>query len=214
MKGDDAMRTLAFRVSPLVLAFVVAGCGGTQTAPPPGTRQARMQQRAGAQRRAGPAAARAGAFAITTSAFPDNAAIPKQYTADGQGISPPLTWTAPPPGTKSFALIVSDPDAPGRTYIHWVVYGLPAAARSLPGSVPRSGTLSQLAGIKQGKNSAGGIGYTPPAPPPGKVHHYHFQLSALDVPVDLAPGSTAAEVEQAMQGHILATAELTGTYQR
>jgi Raf kinase inhibitor-like YbhB/YbcL family protein len=206
------MRTLAFRIAPLVVAFVVAGCGGTQTAPPPGTRQARMQQRAGAQRRAGPAAARAGAFTITTSAFADNARIPERYTADGRSISPPLQWTAPPAGTKSLALIVSDPDAPGRTYTHWVLYSIPAAPGSLPTDVPKADTIE--GGIVQGRNSAGAIGWTPPAPPPGKVHHYHFQLSALDVPVDLAPGATAAEVEQAMQGHILATAEVTGTYQR
>jgi Raf kinase inhibitor-like YbhB/YbcL family protein len=199
------MRVLALRIAPLVLALVVTACGCARSAA-----RARMQERAGAQRRAGPAATPAGiagTFVITTSAFANDAQIPKQYTADGQGISPPLTWGAPPAGTKSLALIVSDPDAPGGTYIHWVVYGIPAAARALPGSVPRGRT-------RQGENSAKAAGWTPPSPPPGKLHHYRFRLYALDAPVDLAPGATASDLEGAMQGHTLATAEVTGTYER
>jgi Raf kinase inhibitor-like YbhB/YbcL family protein len=213
------MRVLALRIAPLVLALVVTACGCGPTVPPRArsAARARMQERAGAQRRAGPAATPAGiagTFVITTSAFANDAQIPKQYTADGQGISPPLTWGAPPAGTKSLALIVSDPDAPGGTYIHWVVYGIPAAARALPGSVPRGRTLPQLGGIRQGENSAKAAGWTPPSPPPGKLHHYRFRLYALDAPVDLAPGATASDLEGAMQGHTLATAEVTGTYER
>jgi len=153
-------------------------------------------------------------FVLTSSAFKDGEAIPVKYTADGEGISPALAWVGAPAGMRGFALIMDDPDAPGRTFTHWVIGAIPLKATSLSEGVPKTETVPPSGGLKQGRNGAGEIGYFPPSPPPGKVHHYVFHLYALDAPVNLAPGATAEELRKAMSGHVLATAELTGTYQR
>jgi Raf kinase inhibitor-like YbhB/YbcL family protein len=112
----------------------------------------------------------------------------------------------------SFALIVTDPDAPGQTFVHWVLYGLPAETRALPEALPGIGQLAD--GGRQGRNDFGDLGYGGPCPPPGSPHHYVFTLYALDAKLNLPVGATRAQVEAAMQGHILASGELIGVYRR
>ena len=149
---------------------------------------------------------------VTSTAFQEGAAIPKQYTGDGTDQSLPLRWSEPPEGTKSFALICDDPDAPRGTWVHWVLYNLPSDSRELERGVSTIDTLTS--GAKQGKNDFGNIGYGGPAPPKGKPHRYVFKLYALSDEVDLAPGATKAELVDAMQGQILAKGQLMGMYQR
>jgi Raf kinase inhibitor-like YbhB/YbcL family protein len=149
---------------------------------------------------------------LTSTAFQPGAAIPKQYTADGADLSPPLRWSEPPPSTKSIALICDDPDAPRGTWVHWVLFNLPAQARELEEGVPTS--VSQTKGATEGKNDFGNIGYGGPAPPKGKAHRYFFKLYALAVVLELAPGASKAQLESAMKGHIVAEGELIGTYKR
>jgi Raf kinase inhibitor-like YbhB/YbcL family protein len=151
------------------------------------------------------------AFTLTSPAFANDAAIPSKYTCDAgqQNPSPALTWKEAPAGTKSFALILHDPDAPlAGGFTHWVLFDIPATATSLPeGFQPGSVGVSGNSGFRRG-------GYGGPCPPSG-THHYHFTLSALDVPtLGLQQGATKADVEKAMQGHVLGTAELVGTYQK
>ena len=148
---------------------------------------------------------------LTSPAFAAQQPIPKQYSCDGQSISPPLQWSAPPTGTKSLALIVDDPDAPGGTFVHWVLYDLPPTTLSLPEGVPTSGDLPD--GSKQGRNGGGKTGYTGPCPP-GGTHHYHFKLYALDTVLDLASGADKSQLESAMDKHVLAYGELVGTYSK
>jgi Raf kinase inhibitor-like YbhB/YbcL family protein len=149
---------------------------------------------------------------LTTSAFPSQGTIPKKFTCDGPDVSPPLGWSGAPPGTQSFALIVDDPDAPVGTWVHWVVYDLPANTKELPEGAPKQEQLSN--GARQGRNDFRKIGYGGPCPPPGKPHRYFFKLYALDKKLDLKAGASKAEAESAMKGHILAQAELIGRYGR
>ncbi len=149
---------------------------------------------------------------IHSKAFSPMGEIPKVYTCDGKDISPPLEWSGAPEGTRSFALICDDPDAPVGTWVHWVLYNLPATTTMLPEAVPASRTIEN--GACQGTNDFGRIGYGGPCPPPGKLHRYFFKLYALDTQIDLPPGSTKAELVRAMEGHILAETELIGTYGR
>ena len=149
-------------------------------------------------------------FSLTTSAFPGGV-IPKKFTCDGSDVSPALAWTDPPRGTGSFALIVDDPDAPAGTWVHWVLYDLPANARGLPEGVPQDRQLRD--GSRQGRNDFAKIGYNGPCPPRRSVHRYFFKLYALDRPMDLKPGAAKSDLERSMKGHILAQAELVGTFQ-
>ena len=151
------------------------------------------------------------AMKIESSAFSAGQSIPRQYTCQGADRSPALSWSGAPQGTKSFALITEDPDAPSGTWIHWVIFNLPAATTSLPEGVP---TTDSAAGGTQGRNDFGKIGYGGPCPPPGKPHRYFFKLYALDTKLELKSGATKPDVEQAIHGHVLAQAELMGTYQR
>jgi Raf kinase inhibitor-like YbhB/YbcL family protein len=143
--------------------------------------------------------------------FTPNQLIPPTYTCDGKDISPPLSWSEPPEGTNSLVLIVDDPDAPDRTFVHWVLYNLPPTIRQLPEGLPHQPELT-LGGI-QGKNDFDRYGYGGPCPPSG-THRYFFKLYALDTELDLEPGATKAEVIKAMAGRILADAELIGRYSR
>jgi len=152
------------------------------------------------------------ALELTSSAFRDGEPIPKQFTGDGLDVSPPLQWSDPPAGTKSFALINDDPDAPRGTWVHWVLFNLPAEARGLSQGVPKTATLEN--GAKQGTTDFGAVGYGGPAPPAGKPHRYFFKLYALDTLLDLPAGAIKAQVEAAMKGHILAESHWMGTYKR
>ncbi len=149
---------------------------------------------------------------LTSPKFSDGAAIPTQYSADGANLSPPLEWSGAPGNVKSFALVCEDPDGPRGTWIHWVLYNLPADSSSLPEGVPTDATLAD--GSRQGKNDFGKIGYGGPAPPRGKPHRYFFRLFALDDALDVPEKATRAQLEQAMKGHLLASAQLMGKYGR
>src|SRR5437660_8779490 len=149
---------------------------------------------------------------ITSPDFSQGEVIPKKFTCDAQDVSPKLEWKGPPANTESFALIVDDPDAPAGTWVHWVLYDIPAGARELPEHVPGQEQLAS--GARQGRNDFGKIGYGGPCPPPGKPHRYFFKLYALDTKLNLKSGVTKAELERAMKSHILAQAELIGKYGR
>jgi Raf kinase inhibitor-like YbhB/YbcL family protein len=149
---------------------------------------------------------------ISSTAFSAGEAIPKKFTCDGPDVSPQLKWNGAPANTQSIALIMDDPDAPAGTWVHWVLYDLPANTRELSEGVAKQEQLSS--GARQGRNDFGKIGYSGPCPPPGKPHRYFFKLSALDTKLNLKSGATKADLERAMKGHILAQAELIGRYGR
>lgn len=149
---------------------------------------------------------------LTSTAFVDGHAIPAKYTCDDADVSPALAWANVPAGTKSFALIADDPDAPAGIWVHWVVYDLSASTSSLSENVPKSESISGNA--KQGLNDFHRFGYGGPCPPPGQPHRYFFKIYALDRMLDLKPGPTKKDLLKAMQGHVLAEGQLMGTYQR
>ena len=151
-------------------------------------------------------------LALTSSAFGEGALIPVRHTCDGEDISPPLSWSEPPAGTESLALIVDDPDAPIGTWVHWVVFDLPPGTRSLPEAVT-SGELLAGGGV-QGQNGWNEVSYAGPCPPPGSEHTYVFKLYALDSRLDLDSDADKGGVEAAMVDHILAQGQLTGRYGR
>ncbi len=151
------------------------------------------------------------AMKIESSGFTASQPIPQKFSCEGADISPPLAWSGAPPGTTTFALIADDPDAPAGTWVHWVLFNLPASTTSLPEGVAKT---DSAAGGVQGKNDFGNIGYGGPCPPPGKPHRYFFKLYALDTSLSLSAGARKQDVEKAMQGHVIAQAELMGTYQR
>ena len=185
------------------LLFLLCGLmvGGCQRAAPPPTVPATLPEK-GEQ---------AMAFELTSTAFVQGKPIPRKYTCDGQDISPPLSWGDPPAGTRSLALIADDPDAPAGTWVHWVLYNLPAASRGLPEAVPADAELAD--GSQHGRNSWRRLGYGGPCPPRG-THRYFFKLYALDTVLDLKAGADKGQLLKAMKGHILAQAELMGTYAR
>jgi Raf kinase inhibitor-like YbhB/YbcL family protein len=152
------------------------------------------------------------AFTFRISDFPIGADIPEQFTCKGEDRSPALEWSDAPAAAKSLALIVDDPDAPAGTWVHWVVFNIPARAHALPGGVEKKEQLPD--GTRQGRNDFGRVGYNGPCPPPGKSHRYFFKLYALDGALGLAPGATKSDVERAMQGHVLAHAEWMGKFRR
>ena len=151
-------------------------------------------------------------FTLTSSAFQPGGDIPKKFTCDAADASPALAWSDPLTGTQSLALIMDDPDAPAGTWVHWVLYDLPASARGLPENVAKLESLPD--GSRQGRNDFRRIGYGGPCPPPGRAHRYFFKLYALDAKLNLSPGASKAALEAAMKGHILAHAELIGRYKR
>jgi Raf kinase inhibitor-like YbhB/YbcL family protein len=149
---------------------------------------------------------------ISSAAFSAGESIPKKFTCDGPDVSPQLKWNDPPANARSIALIMDDPDAPVGTWVHWVLYDLPARTRELHEEVAKQEQLSS--GARQGRNDFGRIGYGGPCPPPGKPHRYFFKLYALDAKLGLKAGATKADVERAMKDHVLAQAELIGRYGR
>lgn len=154
-------------------------------------------------------------LSLTSPQFSPGGAIPARCTGDGPDESPALAWTGAPEGTKAFALVVDDPDAPDpkaprRTWVHWVVCDLPPSTKSLPEGA--SGK-SMPTGSHEGKNDGGETGYSGPYPPIGR-HRYFFKLYALDAPTGLREGATKGELLKAIKGHVLDQAELMGTYER
>ena len=148
---------------------------------------------------------------VTSSAFAEGGLIPPKYTCDGSDISPPLQWDSVPEGTKSIALISDDPDAPMGTWVHWVLFGLPAETREHEENIPPNKILPN--GAKQGTSDFVRIGYGGPCPPSG-THRYFFKIYALDTELSLEAGANKHQLLKAMQGHILARGELIGKYKR
>ena len=156
------------------------------------------------------------AFTLSSSAFQNEQAIPKKFTCDGADVSPVLKWTGQPAATKSYALIMDDPDAPPGTWVHWIIYDLPAKTTSLPEGVAKTteGPDGSKQGLGWGVDTFSKVGYYGPSPPPGKPHRYYFKLYALDAPLGLPPKATKPQVEAKMKGHVLGQATLMGTYGR
>lgn len=148
---------------------------------------------------------------LTSNAFKHEAAIPARYTCTDADLSPELTWSGAPDATASFALIMDDPDAPGSTWVHWIVFNLPADTTTLPEGINSDDDLPGDA--LHGQNSWRRSDYGGPCPPSG-THRYFFKLYALDSTLDLAPGATKTDVLAAMEGHILAETQLIGTYHK
>lgn len=150
---------------------------------------------------------------LSSGAFQPGGQIPPQYTCDGAGISPPLAWTGAPDNTVSFALILEDPDAPGGSFTHWVVYDVPASVHELGEAVRPEERLAN--GGEQGTNSFAHVGYGAPCPPPGSSpHRYQFTLYAADTAINVPPRADKDTVLGALRGHIIAQARLEGTYAR
>jgi Raf kinase inhibitor-like YbhB/YbcL family protein len=149
---------------------------------------------------------------VASAAFESGRPIPVKYTCQGDDVSPPLRWEGAPATTKSFALICDDPDAPGGTWVHWVIYNQPPDAASLLENTAKSVALPN--GGAQGRNSFGNIGYGGPCPPGGKAHRYFFKVYALDVALTLKDQPDKEKLLAAMKGHIVAQGQLMGTYQR
>lgn len=180
----------------LVVVLLVAACGGGRAPMPSPLAEAGQS---------------ATPLSLTSPAFPAGGEIPRKYTCDGDDVSPPLEWGAPPPGTRSLALIMDDPDAPVGTWDHWLVYNLPADVRGLAEGVVVDSKTGAMG--RHGKNSWGNLGYGGPCPPGGQ-HRYFFRVYALDTMLDLATGANKAQLLAAMAGHVLAQGELMGTYRR
>jgi Raf kinase inhibitor-like YbhB/YbcL family protein len=155
-------------------------------------------------------------LAVQSPAFAPGARIPKRHTADGEGISPPLTWLNVPREAMGLALLVEDPDASTpNPFVHWVAYNIAPGSEGLPEGIALGDRPARPAGMRQGASGREARGWVACAPPAGTgPHRYHFELFALDVALDLADGATRGDLAKAMRGHLLATGELVGTYSR
>jgi Raf kinase inhibitor-like YbhB/YbcL family protein len=160
---------------------------------------------------------------LTSSGFENGTSLDARYTIDGQDVSPPLSWAEAPIGTKSFALICDDPDAPNpqrpaaEPWVHWVIFNIPAGWTELPSGIGHAFEPNEVPGARQGQNSwpSNNIGYRGPAPPPGSgQHRYFFKTYALDTMLELKAGATKQQLLEAMSGHVLAEGQLIGTYER
>jgi Raf kinase inhibitor-like YbhB/YbcL family protein len=146
---------------------------------------------------------------VTSSAFDEGQPIPREFTGEGADRSPSLKWDAAPPRTQSLVVLVEDPDAPGGTFTHWVLFNLPADTRELPENAS-AGKLPE--GAVQGTNDFGKTGYNGPKPPEGKAHRYYFKVFALDTRLDQGAKAKHAQVARAMRGHVLAEGAVMGMY--
>lgn len=151
-------------------------------------------------------------FELTSTAFGAEETIPDRHTCEGADVSPPLSWGDAPEGTRSLALICEDPDAPGGTFTHWLLYGIPATRDELPEGVETEPSLSW--GAAQGRNDFGNVGYGGPCPPMGSTHRYFFRLYALDEQLDLPPGASRHQLLSEIEEHALARTGLMGRYSR
>lgn len=158
------------------------------------------------------------ALTVTSPTLKAGDTIPRDYTADGKNVSPPLQWSGAPASTKEFAVILDDPDVPmPQPFVHWVIYKIPGTATGLPENIPIDPAASmpaEIAGAVQGLSGFKRPIYRGPAPPPGKPHHYHFKVYALDAVLDLKPGLTKAELLEAIKGHVVGEGELVAIYER
>jgi Raf kinase inhibitor-like YbhB/YbcL family protein len=188
------MRRVSFLLSLVLLMFL--GCarpepGGTQSSPTPNQDKPEIK--------------------LTSTAFKEGESIPRAYTCDGVSVSPPLEWSGVPKTAKTIAIVADDPDAPGGTWVHWVLYNLPAANIGLVENLAATENLT--AGGFQGKNDFGKVGFGGPCPPSG-THRYFFRIYALDSELPLKAGATKAELIKAMEGHTVGQGQLMGTYRR
>jgi Raf kinase inhibitor-like YbhB/YbcL family protein len=193
---------------PLAAVVALSGCNEPREEP--------IDRQAAASRRATAEGETPMSITIHSDAFGHNERIPTRFTEDGEDVSPPLSWSNLPPGTKELTLIVDDPDAPRKDpWVHWVIYRIPAGATHVAEGIASSDRLSAPAGAVQGANSWGTIGYRGPAPPRGHgIHHYRFTLYALNAEVSAEPGLDKQELLAAIKGHVLAQGQLVGTYER
>jgi Raf kinase inhibitor-like YbhB/YbcL family protein len=182
-----AMKTMIALSCLLCLGSLLAGC---QAAAPQETPEGETEM----------------VIQVVSAAFTEGGKIPGKHTCDGEDVSPPLAWTGVPQGAKSLALIMDDPDAPGKGFVHWVLFNIPATTEELPEGAEGSGVT--------GTNNFGQTGYNGPCPPANTTHRYYFKLYALDQALELSSGATKADVEKAMQGHILSSGQLMGKYGR
>ena len=148
---------------------------------------------------------------VMSPVFRPDGSIPSKYTCDGDDVSPPIEWADVPSDARTLALICDDPDAPKKDFAHWVLFNIPPKAAALPEHVAASQALPD--GSRQGKNDFGKVGYGGPCPPSG-THRYRFTLYAIDTELRVPPGSSRKDVEAAMKGHVLETAQMTGAYTR
>lgn len=145
---------------------------------------------------------------LSSSAFENGGTIPDRYSRDDRNVSPPLSWRDVPPGARSLALVVDDPDAPGGTFVHWLIYDIPASVTELPEGQSADGNAN---GARQGRNDFGETGYGGPRPPSG-THHYRFHLYALDTEPRIPEGADRSQLDEAIRDHVVGIAELTGCY--
>ena len=156
-----------------------------------------------------------GAFSVSSLAFGDGEEIPTEYTCDGEGNSPPLRIEGVPSEAETLALVVDDSDAPGTTYVHWLIWNLPADTEQIPQSVSHGPAISELGGAEQGTNDNGDVGYFGPCPNEGDGSHtYRFTLYAVDKELEVEAGAERNELDAALDGSTVGTARLTGTYER
>jgi Raf kinase inhibitor-like YbhB/YbcL family protein len=151
-------------------------------------------------------------FAIKSTAFTNGGEIPRKYTCSGENVSPALTFSGASSKARTLAVIADDPDAPGGTWTHWIMWNIPAQAESLPEAVPPRESLEN--GACQGRNDFGRIGYGGPCPPPGRPHRYFFRAYAVDAALELKPGAGRGELESALKPHVVAQAEWMGVFKR
>ena len=152
-------------------------------------------------------------WSLNSNSFSEGGTIPEIFTCVGENISPALSWTPPPEGTSELVLIMDDPDAPGGTWTHWILYSIPTETSSLPANIPPDISLASPPGAKQGVTSFRRPGYGGPCPPSGR-HRYFFKLYALDTKLSLPPGATLQAVLDAMDGHVVANTQLMGLFSK
>jgi Raf kinase inhibitor-like YbhB/YbcL family protein len=196
-------RNPAMKTAPLALCLLALACSNEGAAGAPQDRHGLASARAETQA--------AASFAVTSPAFAEGGAIPLRHSAYGDGVSPALSWSGVPPATQSLALMMEDPDAQSaRPFVHWLAWNIDPAAAGLPEGV---GPEDQApVGLRQGRNSRGRPGYFGPRPHGSRPHHYHFQLFALDAPLDLPAGADREALLAAMRGHVIARGQLVGLF--
>jgi Raf kinase inhibitor-like YbhB/YbcL family protein len=199
---DDRVQTLLMGVVLLVIVSGLTGCTRSEQTGP-----------GFATSGAGAAEVNVVNWNLTSSAFAEGERVPTRYTGDGENLSPPLEWTAPPEGTVELVLICNDPDAPRGDFTHWLAYGMAPDLRALPEGISTDPEVTAPT-VKQGNNSAGSVGYTGPKPPPGPQHRYQFILIALKEASGLEPRADRQAVERALQGKELGRTTLQGVYSR
>ena len=201
---SDGCEMRGLRTLPLILALstLIFACGGDDGAPPEPTTRAPTPGEDSTP------------FSLASNSFNADGSIPTRFTCDGDDLSPALTWDGVPDNAQSFVLIMDDPDAPGGTFTHWVIYNMDGGARGLPEGVEKTERPDNGARGFQGRNGFGDVGYGGPCPPAGNAHSYDFKLYAVGGLLDLDAGASKEELLAAIEGRVLAEATLIGIYKR